>query len=219
MSSLNHHFQAHLQLLTSTACSQFRYIVCRWVVISIHRYIDIYIHRREYNLNTRVWTIIEWYVVAMISRRTCRFPKKMIFPACSTVIRGDPRLVVGAFRLVVSGLRLVASIPRLLASASRHFTGAPRLVAGAPRCFQVHPKFSPALRGVPKLITITPKVLLYQSIRDRSYSEDRPEFPPTVWYSPEFDAFKFTLHILSDTSGGSHRLKYILLMLHDISHY
>jgi len=27
---------------------------------------------------------------------------------------------------------------------------------------QVHPKFSPALRWVPKLITITPKVLLYE---------------------------------------------------------
>ena len=29
--------------------------------------------------------------------------------------------------------------------------------------FQVHPKFSPALRCVPKRITITPMVLLYQS--------------------------------------------------------
>jgi len=40
--------------------------------------------------------------------------------------------------------------------------GAPRLVAGAPRCSEVHPKFSPVLRGVPTLITVTPMVLLYQ---------------------------------------------------------
>jgi hypothetical protein len=31
------------------------------------------------------------------------------------------------------------------------------------RHFQVHPKFSPALRRIPKLITITPMGLLYQS--------------------------------------------------------
>jgi len=90
------------------------------------------------------------------------------------------------------------------------------------RHFQVHPKFSPALRHVPKLITITPMVLLYQSseievtpvpvIRDPSYSEGRPECPPRVWYSPDIDASKFTLHILSDTPGVFQRLKYILLM-------
>jgi hypothetical protein len=50
-----------------------------------------------------------------------------------------------------------------LINTPRLVVGAPRFVAGAPRCSQVHPKFSPALRGVPKLITITPMVLLYQS--------------------------------------------------------
>jgi len=50
-----------------------------------------------------------------------------------------------------------------LAGAPRLVVGAARLVAGAPRCSQVHPKFSPVLRGVPKLLTITPMVLLYQS--------------------------------------------------------
>ena len=88
--------------------------------------------------------------------------------------------------------------------------------------FQVHPKFPPALQCVPKLITITPIVLLYQSseipvtsvpvIRDPSYSEGQPECPPRVRYSPEIDASKFTLHILSDTPGVFQRLKYILLM-------
>jgi len=47
--------------------------------------------------------------------------------------------------------------------APRHAVGAPRLVTAAPRCPQVHPKFSPVLRRVPKPLTITPMVLLYQS--------------------------------------------------------
>jgi len=85
------------------------------------------------------------------------FPKKMLFfPDCSTVIRGAPRLVAGAPRAVVSAFRLVAGTLRCSqdcpwrSQACRH-------------CFQVHPMFSPALRGVPKPITITPMVLLYQS--------------------------------------------------------
>jgi len=49
-------------------------------------------------------------------------------------------------------------------------------------------------------------------IGDPSYSECRPECPPRVWYSPEIDPSKFTLHILSDTPGGFQWLKYILLM-------
>ena len=40
---------------------------------------------------------------------------------------------------------------------------AARFVLGDPRRSQVHPKFSPVLRGVPKLLTITPMALLYQS--------------------------------------------------------
>ena len=40
LSSLDRHFQAHLELLSSTACSQSRYRVCRWLAIMIHRYID-----------------------------------------------------------------------------------------------------------------------------------------------------------------------------------
>ena len=55
---------------------------------------------------------------------------------------------------------------------------------------QVHPQFSPALQRASKLITITAIVLLYQSseipitpvpvIRDPSYSEGLPEYPPRV---------------------------------------
>jgi len=88
-----------------------------------------------------------------------------------------------------------------------------------PRCTQ---SVSLALRRVPKLIPITHIVLLYRpseipvtnipDIRDPSYSEGMPECHPRVWYSPELDASKFTLHILSDTPGVFQRLQYILLM-------
>jgi len=87
---------------------------------------------------------------------------------------------------------------------------------------QVHPKFSLALRRAPKLITITLIVPLYwwseipvtpvPVVRDPGYFEGLPEYPPSVWYSPELDASKFTLHILSDTPGGFWWLKYIVLM-------
>jgi len=80
----------------------------------------------------------------------------MFFPDCSTVIRGAPRLVAGAPRLVVSAPRLVAGPPILDA-------GAPRCSQACCRRSQAHPKFSLALRGVPKPITITPMVLLQQS--------------------------------------------------------
>jgi len=66
----------------------------------------------------------------------------MLFPDFSTVIRGAPRLVAGA--------------PRC-SQACRWRSQT------CCRCSQVHPKFSPALQGVPKPITITPMVLLYQS--------------------------------------------------------
>jgi len=91
------------------------------------------------------------------------------------------------------------------------------------RQFQVHPDFCPALWRVPKLITITSFVHPYQSseipvtlvpfIRDPIYSEGWPACPLTVLYSPEIDASKFTLHILSDTPGVFQRLKCSLLMM------
>jgi len=48
---------------------------------------------------------------------------------------------------------------------------------------------------------------------DLSYSESQPECPPTLWYSSKFNASKFTLHILSNASGGFQIVNYILLML------
>ena len=63
------------------------------------------------------------------------------------------------------------------------------------------PGFSPALPGAPRLVVGAP-----------SFSEGWQERSPRVWYSPEIDASKFTLHILSDTPGGFLWLEYILLM-------
>jgi hypothetical protein len=40
-------------------------------------------------------------------------------------------------------------------------------------------------------------------VRDPSYSDGQPECPPKVRFSPEIDALKFTLRLLSDTPGGS----------------
>jgi len=67
--------------------------------------------------------------------------------------------------------------------------------------FEVLPDMSPALPGAPRLVVGAP-----------SYSKGWQECPPKVWYSPEIDASKFTLHILSDTPGGFKRLKFNLLM-------
>jgi len=81
------------------------------------------------------------------SERRCCFSQTAllwfeVLQGLSPALLGAPRVVVGASRLVV---------------------GAPRRVAGAPSSSKVLRKFSPALRGVPKLITITPMVFLYQS--------------------------------------------------------
>ena len=101
---------------------------------------------------------------------------------------------------VLPGLLLaLPSLSPALLCAPRHVVGAPRLVAGAPGCTQTYHNHS---HGTPVPV-----------IRDPSYFEGRPECPPTVWHSPEIDASMFTLHILSDTPGGSQWLNYILLMM------
>jgi len=77
----------------------------------------------------------------------------------------------------------------------------PDLSPAHPGLLPVYPGLSPVLLGSPRLVVGAP-----------SYSEGRQECPPRVWYSPEIDASKFSLHILSDTPGGFQWLKYILLM-------
>jgi len=76
--------------------------------------------------------------------------------------------------------------------------GAPKVLSGAPTCS--HTFHNPS-HGTPVPV-----------IRDISYSESQLVCPPRVLYSPEIDASKFTLHILSVTPGGFQRLEYILQM-------
>jgi len=67
--------------------------------------------------------------------------------------------------------------------------GAPKVLSGTPKCSQTYHNHSD---GSPVPV-----------IRDPSYSETQLECPPSVWYSPEIDSSRFTLHVLSDTPGGS----------------
>ena len=101
---------------------------------------DFQAHRQHSQRRCFSQTALQWFEV---------------LPGMSPGLPGAPMLF-GASRLVIG-------TPRLEVSAPWHVVGAPRLVVGAPWCSQVHPKFSPVLRGVLKLITITPMVLLYQS--------------------------------------------------------
>ena len=64
--------------------------------------------------------------------------------------------------------------------------------------FEVPPDLSPALPGLSPALPGAPRLV----VGAPSYSEGQQECPPRVWYSPEIDASKFTLHILSDTPGG-----------------
>jgi len=125
----------------------------------------------------------------------------MFFPDCSTVIEGAPRLVVSAPRLVaLAPMCFQACCSRSLVCRWRPgvLPDAPKVLSGTPRCFQSYHNHS---HGT-----------LVQVVNDPRYSEGRPECPPKVWYSPEINSFKFTLHILSGTPGGFQWLKYILLM-------
>jgi hypothetical protein len=66
----------------------------------------------------------------------------------------------------------------------------------------------PANPGTSRLVIGAPRLLAGAP----SYFESWQECPPRVWYSPEIDASKCILHILSDTPGGFEWLKYIVLM-------
>jgi len=139
LSSLDCHFQVHLKLHSSTAYSQSRDTVCRWVAIEIHIYIiqnRNYIHEFQSSLNDMQQL---WFPGAPAA-----FPQKMLlFADCCTVIWGAPRLV---------------------ASDSTGFQNCSRHSQDCFQCSQVYPKFSLAHQGIPQPITITPMVLLYQSL-------------------------------------------------------
>jgi hypothetical protein len=93
---------------------------------------------------------IDFHVHQQCAQRRCCFSQN----ALSLALPGAPRRVISAPRLVVGAPRIVVCTPRLV-------VGTPRLIVDTPRCSQVHPKFSLALRGVQKYITITPMVLAY----------------------------------------------------------
>jgi len=135
------------------------------------------------------------------------FPKKMLFfPDCSTTIWGASRLVTGAPR-IVTGTPGCSQVCRRRSPAchwrSQALPGSPKVLSGAPRCSQTYHNHS---HGTPVPV-----------MRDPSYSEGRQECPPRVWCSPEIDASKFTLHILSDTRWGFQWQIYILLMFFSLS--
>jgi hypothetical protein len=88
----------------------------------------------------------------------------------------------------ISPAVLRVNIPKNPASL-RVSLGFPHWLGDSPRCSQTSHNRS---HGAPVPV-----------IRDPSYSDGRPECPPRVWFSPEIDASKFTLRLLSDTPGGS----------------
>ena len=125
----------------------------------------------------------------------------LFFPDCSTVIRDAPRLFAGAPRPDAGAPRCSQACcqrSQAYRRPSQVLPDAPNVLSGAPRCSQTYHNHS---HGTPVAV-----------ISDPSYSEGWPECPPRVWYSPEIDASKFTLHILSDTPGVFQWLKYILLI-------
>jgi len=73
----------------------------------------------------------------------------------------------------------------------------------------VLPGFSPVLPGSPSIVTGTPRLVAGAP----SHSEGRQGCSSRIWYCPEIDAWKFTLHILWDTTGGLEWLKFIWVRL------
>jgi len=84
-------------------------------------------------------------------------------------------------------------------TGSATLTAAPKHPSGDPMCFLSYRNHSHG-SSVPV-------------IWNPSYSQGWPECPPWIIYSPEIDASKFTLDILSDNIRVSQWLKYVLLML------
>jgi len=76
--------------------------------------------------------------------------------------------------------------------------GASKVLTDGPKCSKTYHNHS---HGTPVWV-----------IRNPIYFEGRQEWAPRVWYSPEIDASKFTLHILSDTPEGFQWLKSIFQM-------
>jgi len=102
----------------------------------------------------------------------------------------------GEYQITPAVLRM--NIHKNLASL-RVSLGFPHWLGDSPRCSQ---SFHNCSRGASVPV-----------IRDPSYSDGQPECPPRVCFSPEIDASKFTLRLLSHTPGGSQWLQYISPMI------
>jgi len=63
---------------------------------------------------------------------------------------------------------------------------------------RIQTEYMTVIRGALRHVAGAPRLV----VGAPSHSEGRQECPPRVSYSPEIDASKFTLHILSDTPGG-----------------
>jgi len=134
----------------------------------------------------------------MISRHTSSIPKDAIFPR---LLNCESRCSQTCRRRTPTCHRCTQTCRQLTKTCrwrSQVLPGALKVLSGAARSSQTYPNHSPG--------TLVPV------IRGLSDSKGRPECPPRVWYSPEIDASKFTLHILSDTPAGFQWLKYSVLM-------
>jgi len=110
---------------------------------------------------------------------------------------------------------LSPALPGLLPALPGMLPALPGMLPALPGVSPALPGLSPALPGLSQALPGTPRVVVGAPrlvTGTPGYSEGRQECPPRVWYSPEIDPSKFTLHILSDTPGGFQWQKYILLM-------
>jgi len=113
-----------------------------------------------------VVTIVEWYEVAMIFWRTCIIPKEDVIPRlhyCDSRCSQTCRRRSDASRWHSQTCQRSQTYPQRFQTCPQRSQTCPSHSQTCRRGSQVHPKFSLALWGFPKLITITPMALLYQS--------------------------------------------------------
>jgi len=155
------------------------------------------------------WTIsssYDFHVHQQHSQRRCCFSRTALL--WFEVLPDMSPALPCALRLVIGAPSCVACVPRYSQTChwcsqicwwgSQVLPGSPKGHSSSPRCFQTYHNHS---YGTPVAV-----------VRDPSYSEGRQECPRRVWFSPEIDASKITLHILPDTPGFFQLLQYILRM-------
>jgi len=114
-------------------------------------------------------------------------PPWRLYLQCGIEEMGSPGIICIVCHQVLPHLVERGTSSTVIRGAPRHVAGAPWFVASTP--------------GAPRLV-----------VGASSCSDGRQECPPRVWYAPEIDASKITLHIISATPGGFQWLKYMLLM-------